>query len=581
MYLLLPIAFISGLATILAPCIWPLLPVVLSSTVQGHKKKPFGIVLGLIFSFTLATLTLSYLLKIFSFDPEILRLISVIVIAFLGFTLLIPRFTKYVELGISRLANRAGVKIVRSEGGFWSGVVTGISLGIVWSPCAGPILAAVATLAATQQVDYFVFLITFSYAVGVGVPLFIFATVGTALFKKLQGVGKYTMPIQQAFGILMILSALAIYTGYDRELQFKLLERFPSYSNLLYKLENTEIVEMQIDDLVNPDKTDTKLQESSKANMNDKTVRAPEFTGINNWLNIDSPLTLKEDLKGKVVLIDFWTYTCINCIRTLPHVTSWYEKYKDEGFVVVGVHTPEFEFEKKTQNVENAIQQYDITYPVAQDNDYKTWRAYANRYWPAHYLIDAEGYVRYTHFGEGKYDETEKKIKELLSEAGNSPDASLVQLEDQTPKSMQTPETYLGLSRIAKFGSTQLPVEGENQYKYPSVLQKDYWALQGTWKLDDEFSETVANSKLKLNFTGQKVFLVIRPSTTYQQVSVSLNGQALTNDTAGSDVKESKITLDTDRLYEIVNSESGVITGELEFDFKDSGIQVFAFTFGS
>lgn len=259
---------------------------------------------------------------------------------------------------------------------------------------------------------------------------------------------------------------------------------------------------------------------------------APEFTGIFMWLNSD-PLTMA-GLKGKVFLIDFWTYTCINCIRTLPHVTSWYEKYKDNNFVVIGVHTPEFEFEKSTANVEMAVKQYKINYPVAQDNDYATWDAYNNRYWPAKYLIDSRGNIRYTHFGEGKYGETEKNIRALIEESGFSPDREMTLLENQTPLGgNQTPESYLGIAHMDRF-------------------------------------------------LAEKVFLVIHPATASNndQIKVYLDDQLITQSAAGSDVEEAIVNVTEPRLYNLVDFQGKKENHLLRLEFLSPGTSVFAFIFG-
>ncbi len=257
-------------------------------------------------------------------------------------------------------------------------------------------------------------LVTLAYVSGVGLPLFLFAYGGQKVVGKTRFLSAYTGRVQQAFGVLILLTAVSIYTNYDKVIQLKLLEAFPSYSSALTSFEKNDAIKQQLDVLKGRKPSNVTTDARGLFNENKP---APEFVGITKWLNTDKPLTLK-DLKGKVVLVDFWTYTCINCIRTLPHVTSWYDKYKDQGFVVIGVHTPEFQFEKETKNVENAIKQYKINYPVPQDNDFATWNAYDNQFWPAEYLIDAKGTIRRTHFGEGKYDEMEMAIQTLLKESG-------------------------------------------------------------------------------------------------------------------------------------------------------------------
>ena len=306
---------------------------------------------------------------------------------------------------------------------------------------------------------------------------------------------------------------------------------------------------------------------------------APEFVGINHWINTDKALTLA-DLRGKVVLVDFWTYTCINCIRTLPHVTGWYEKYKDKGFVVIGVHTPEFEFEKKTENVQAAIKQYSINYPVAQDNDYATWNAYNNRYWPAKYLIDSTGVIRKVHFGEGEYEEMEKAIRELLEEAGNLVSEDMIQVTDETPKSRNSPETYLGSSRMQYLYPSRLVGNGNQTFSLAKNIPISTFSLGGEWMVDDEYSKAGANAVLEYNFFASKVFLVMRPgSSKNPQVKLLMDGKLVDDLRTGTDVQDGIINVDQDKLYNIINlgSNAGIHILRLEFS---PGIEVFAFTFG-
>ncbi len=567
MIILLFFAFISGLVTILAPCIWPLLPIVLSSSATGGRAKPLGITLGIIISFAAFTLTISYIVKIFPFDPNVLRLFAVLVITLLGLTLLIPRLTQILEGGLSRFSGRFAGLTKTKDQGFRGGLITGLALGIVWSPCAGPILATIATLAATQTVNFGIILVTVVYVIGLGIPLFLFATVGSKVFSQSRVLTPYTATIQRFFGVIMILTALAIFTNYDKVLQVKLLDAFPSYSNFLYKLEGNKSVQEQLNQL----KSKKSIPPEAPMNKNIIMITptsglpnlgpAPEFTGIAKWLNVNKPLTMQE-LRGKVVLIDFWTYTCINCIRTLPFVTSWYEKYKDKGFVVVGVHTPEFEFEKNTNNVLGAIKQYSIHYPVAQDNSYATWNAYSNQYWPAHYLIDAEGNIRKTHFGEGEYEEMEMAIKTLLEEVGKKVDTTTLQMTDQTPHTRLTPETYLG--------SARMPIT-------------DYLTFSGKWDTKDEYSSSHKGSMLELKFFAEKVYLVINPGTMRDEVKVFLDGKLVDNTKAGADVRDGYVQFKTnslDNLYNLIDLKGNPGEHLLRLEFDSDGTKVYAFTFG-
>ncbi len=591
MLLLFAFAFISGLVTILAPCIWPILPIVLSASSSGGRLKPLGVTLGICISFAAFLLTISYLVKVFNIDANVFRLVAVVVIGFLGLTLVIPELSKITEGFVSKLTSSIGV---RPEGnGVFGGFITGLSLGIVWAPCAGPILATIATLAATGKVSLELVLVTFFYIIGVGIPLLVLGYGGQKLVQESRVLSSYTGRIQQVFGVIMILTAIAIYTNFDKVLQVKLLDLIPQYSSALNNFESNPTIKSQLDLLKG--NTQNAVQKPGLLTVTDmgglpNLGRAPEFTGITKWLNPEQTLTMK-DLKGKVVLVDFWTYTCINCIRTLPHVTGWYDKYgpggpfapqnKDSGFVVVGVHTPEFEFEKDTQNVLNAISQYKIHYPVAQDNNYATWNAYSNQYWPAEYLIDAKGNIRHTHFGEGEYDQTEKDIQSLLKEANKSVSPGTLNIPDQTPGGQMSPETYIGSSRdqyIYPDGQVQ---DGTKTFSLANNIPVNRFSLGGQWMIDKEEGISGQGAVLDYNFLANKVFLVIHPPEgQVAKVKVMLDGKEIDQTNAGDDVKDGVVTVDTPRLYNLINLQGKKGTHLLHLEFQTPGIQVFAFTFG-
>lgn len=571
MVILLIFAFVSGLLTILAPCIWPLLPLVLSTTSTGGRLKPLGVTMGILISFSFFTLTISYLVGRFDFDPNTLRSLAVAVLLFLGLMLLLPQLARLIEAGVSFLTSRFGGGVTQQRNGFWGGILTGVPLGLVWSPCAGPILASIAALAATQMVSSRVVLVTLTYMAGTGIPLFIFAIAGRNLLTKSRLLSPYLEKIQRFFGVIIITMALLIWTNYDKVLQARLLDAFPGYSNFLFQLEQNKKVREQLDILRGREsRTET-------TSFLPDLGQAPDFVGISKWLNSD-PLTMA-GLRGKVVLVDFWTYTCINCIRTLPFVTGWYEKYKDDGLVVVGVHTPEFEFEKKTENVASAIKMYKINYPVAQDNNYMTWNNFDNLYWPAKYLIDKKGHLRLTHFGEGEYRETEQAIQALLAEDGKPITEEVLDLADLTPTTRTTPEIYLGLSRMGSLANKETARAGGANYTLNPNPQRDSVSLGGTWFLAPEYAGADPASALNLRFKAKNVFLVISPSGNDDTLTVSLDGQRLDKTVSGKDVIDGKVQLDEERLYELINLPE---QGEhlLRLDFETGGVRIFAFTFG-
>lgn len=586
MIFLLGFAFLAGLVTILAPCIWPLLPIVLSSAAAGKTHaRPLGITLGIMLSFTFFTLAISLLVSLFHLDPNVIRLFAVAVLVFLGLSMIIPALSRLTESWVSTLAGKFGQTGQSQGSDFGSGFVTGLSLGVVWTPCSGPILASIATLAATGQVTFSVVLVTLAYVTGVGAPLFIFAYGGQRVIGKIRFMSSYTGRVQQVFGVLMLLTALAIYTNYDKVLQLKLLDVFPSYSSVLTSFEKNSIVKEQLDILKGKKSASRTTDINGLFNENKP---APEFIGITKWLNSPKPLTIK-DLKGKVVLVDFWTYTCINCIRTLPHVTSWYDKYKGQGFVVVGVHTPEFEFEKDTKNVENAIKQYNIYYPVAQDNSYSTWNNYNNQYWPAEYLLDANGNIRRTHFGEGEYDQTEMAIQALLKEAGQQVNSGLENMPDsprgeagQTPINRLSPETYLGSKRMQYYYPNGQVGNGEQNFTLSDNLPLNSFSYGGRWKITEETAIGGKDAIINYHFSANKVFIILRPGTNSANaaaVKVFLDGKLIDPKVAGQDVKDGLLSVDVDRLFNIVDLHDA---GDhmLRLEFQTPGVEAYTFTFG-
>lgn len=572
MILLIIFSFISGLLTIFAPCIWPVLPIIFITS-DSDKRKSLGITAGVVVSFTVFTLLVGYLVKLLGFDPNVLRYIAATVLLIMGLMLLVPKLSALLEMFLAKFGSKNNTS---QSKGFFGGFVSGLSLGALWAPCAGPILATIAALSATQSLNFESFLMVIAYSLGIGFPLFIFSLFGNKIQTKIKGTGKYTGIVQKVYGVIIILSAFLIITNQDKIIQAKLLDALPQYSSFLYTIESNNLVKKELDRITGRKEVSMGTEDFKVESFG----QAPEFVGIQQWLNTNGAELKLQDYRGKVVLVDFWTYTCINCIRTFPHLKAWREKYQDQGFEILGIHSPEFEFEKNVSNVEKAIEQYGITYPVALDNDFKTWRAYENRYWPAHYLIDAKGEIRYIHEGEGNYEQTEAKIQELLKEIGAEVSNDFVEVQAyQSGRAKLTPETYLGLARMERFLSPQRAEQGDILYSYPASLNTNYFALSGTWNVQNEYAQSSTGSDLKIKFNANKVFLVIKPSAEGQTVAVSLDGNPITPEQSGKDVVNGQITLDTERLYEIVNLNSKIEEHTLDLKFVQSGIQIFAFTF--
>lgn len=573
MFILIMFAFLAGFATILSPCILPVLPIVLASSTASGKKRPFGIVLGFVLSFTFFTLALTFLVKATGIDPNILRSVAIVIIFIFGISMLIPQVILWLESLVSRLSSKVGTNKEQSDG-FFGGLFVGMSLGLVWTPCAGPILASVITLAATSTVTLEAVLITMAYSVGTSIPMIGIIYGGRGLLKKVPFLLKNSAKIQKIFGIIIILVAVAMFFNLDRKFQAYIVEKFPEYGAGLTKLEKLDIVNDRLEAL---DMDEQELVVSGEQ-CDGKYPVAPGFSEGGPWINTE-PLVL-EELRGKVVLVDFWTYSCINCIRTLPYLNGWHEKYSDDGLVIVGVHAPEFEFEKDFENVRKAMADFGIEYAVIQDNDKKIWRSYDNRYWPAKYFVDKKGCVRSSHFGEGQYEESENIIRMLLEEDGEKISDSKLNLDEREFKK-HSPETYLGYGRIDNFGSPEEILQDDfQQYSVPLELALDYFAYDGLWNLGDEKAQAKTGSTLQFHFQAKEVYLVMRPIDGGDgSVKVYLDGEVVDEENAGEDVTNGVVEVSSDRLYRLINlNESGI--HNLKLEFLDDNVEVFAFTFG-
>jgi cytochrome c biogenesis protein CcdA/thiol-disulfide isomerase/thioredoxin len=580
MALLVLFGFIAGAATALSPCVLPVLPVALSAGATGGRKRPLGIVAGLAVSFTFATVALVYVIAALGLPDDLLRKLAIAVLIGFGLTLMAPPLATRLEGWISRLASRGGGP--RSGGeGFWSGILVGLSLGLVYAPCAGPILAGVITVSASQSFDAGRLAVALSYGIGSAVVLYFLMLGGRRAIAPLarRGVG-----LQVAMGAVMVAVGLAMLGNYDIRFQNAIAGDLPSFLvNPSEALEESASAQDALAELraghgvkfaaagAPPEDADKKL---------DLPVlgRAPEFVGNEHWFNTsgDRPLTLR-GLRGRVVLVDFWTYSCINCIRTFPYLKAWDARYRKDGLTIVGVHTPEFPFERDPGNVEDAIGRNEIRYPVAQDNEQRTWYAYANQYWPAEYFIDARGRVRYVHFGEGEYEEKERVIRALLAEAGHRVGRSMAGAHGvEAAVGVTTPESYLGSARATRFASG-LPSPGLQDFTAPADLPPDYLAYRGRWRIEPE-SATAAGGSLELNFGARRVYLVLgtvdgKP----RRVRVLLDGRPI-GAAGGGDVHGGAVTVRSQRLYELVDLPAvGRHVLRLQ---PQPGVMGYAFTFG-
>ena len=546
MGLLIGVAFVAGIVTAISPCVLPVLPIIFAGGATGDRRRPYAIVAGLVWSFTLFTLVATALLSALGLPDDLLRNIAIGVVLLVGLSLLWPRLGELVERPFQALGRR-------NPGGLGGGFLLGVSLGLLFTPCAGPVIAAVAVLAATQRFSVEGVLVTVSYALGAGLVLLLIA-VATQRGMNLRALRSRAPLIRRALGGVVVAVAIVMALGLD----VKLASHVPGYTKALQGLEESAAAQDRIDSLL---AGESHFQGGELQDYG----RAPDFQGISQWLNSE-PLTLAS-LRGKVVLIDFWTYSCVNCIRTLPYVKRWAETYRDAGLVVVGVHTPEFAFEHVPDNVEKAVRSFGIDYPVALDNDYGTWTAWGNRYWPAEYYVDRQGHVRYAHFGEGDYGETEKVIRTLLAEKDLPPPVS-GSITDRTPTEALTPETYLGTDRLSSLVGSPVVEGREADYEIPKVVPQNAVAYGGRWTVGRERIVAGEDARLRLSYHARDVYLVLGKGGEAGSVQVASDGKRVKT-----------VTVTGDRLYTLAALPGPAADHILDLSFSP-GVEAYAFTFG-
>ena len=509
------------------------------------------------------------------------RAASLVVLAFFGLTLLWPaladRFSRpFVRLG-SRIAQSSDSS---SNPGAFRSLLLGVATGLLWAPCAGPILGLVLTGAALEGTSTRTVFLLLAYAAGAATSLAIALLAGGRVFAALKRSLGAEVWIRSILGAAVLVGVAVIAFGLDRGLLTQL------------SLASTSEIEQSLIDRVRPN-TQSKapgmmMMSSTAAGDAAGPQTLPDLSGAIAWLN--SPPLNCDELKGKVVLVDFWTYSCINCLRTLPYIRAWAEKYKESGLVVIGVHTPEFAFEKDMDNVRRAVGEMHITYPVALDNDYKIWKGFSNSYWPADYLVDATGRIRYHHFGEGKYDESERQIQELLKERNGQlsfnglVEAKATGTEAPPDSDVESPETYVGYERADSFISPGgLRQDVTHVYTVPEHLELNQWGLSGNWTDRAQVAHLdSAPGKIVYRFHARDVHLVLGAASNEKPVRfrVKIDGRApgqnhgLDTDAQG----EGKVT--EHRLYQLIRQKNAVEDRTFEIEFLDSGAQAFAFTFG-
>ena len=581
------LGLVGGLVTGVSPCVLPVLPAVFLSGGVGNRvtddgihrapadirtaapaapapaataataattsrRRPYLIVAGLALSFAIFTLLGTLVLKALHIPTGVIRWAGLSILVLLGIGMIVPS----VEELLQRPFRRFGQRPVKGDRG---GFVLGLALGAVYVPCAGPVLAAITVAGATGRIGYRTVVLTLAFAVGTAIPLLAFALAGRGITQRIRTFRTRQRRVRTVAGVVLIALAVALTFNLTDVLQ----RAVPDYTNGV----NTAL---QRDNALREalgtkqDSTLTSCAEKSASGLQNCGA-APGITGISSWGNTadDEPVTAAQ-LKGKVVLIDFWAYSCINCQRAIPHVEAWYERYRSLGLVVIGVHTPEYAFEHDRGNVLAGAKRLKITYPVALDNDYATWDAYSNNSWPAEYLIDASGVVRHATVGEGAYADTEAAIRQLLTAAHPGQVLSKpTDLPDTTPTQARTPETYLGSDRANSYVGDS-PATGTSTLRFPATVPVNGWALAGGWTVGGEFLTAGADARLRLHFLAREVYLDVGGTGT---ITATVDGRTTTYQVSGAP-----------NIYTVVTGDS---SKQRILDVTLSpGLKAYSFTYG-
>lgn len=557
------VGFVSGIITAISPCVLPVLPAILTSSLQDgaeSKRRPIVVVAGLVTSFAFFTLVGGLLLSALGLPDDFLRWTGIVVLAVVGLGLAIPPWGELLQRPFERIRP---VQMDRSGNGF----VMGLALGLVFVPCAGPILASITVLAATNGFSWGLVALTLAFSVGIAVPLLAFGLAGQAMGSRIGFVRQRLRAIRIGSGVVLMLTALVIATNVAEPLQ----RWVPGVlADAQKSIEDNDTVRAELDDLTGREEESAAVGamtfdecEAQDPGELFNCGPARDLVGIQEWLNTPDGEALNLDALDGPVLIDFWTYSCINCQRTFPYLTAWDERYRDEGLTIIGVHSPEFAFEKDIDNVADAAQRYGIEYPIAIDNDFETWREWDQRFWPAHYLIDTNGTVVQVHYGEGAYEQTERLIQELLGDEEND----VVEADAGNHTSGRTPETYVGYGRLEYAENADQVVEDSAAlYSFDGQPATDMFAYQGEWTLTDEYALAGNDAALTLHYYAADVHLVMAGMG---EVTVTPRSQPDASTTVQVD--------GTADLYDLVLGEPTEDMLTIEFT---PGVEVYAFTFG-
>jgi cytochrome c biogenesis protein CcdA/thiol-disulfide isomerase/thioredoxin len=563
-------AFIAGVLTVLAPCVLPLLPVIIGGSIGGNtkdKRRPLLIAGSLAVSLIVFTVLLKATTLLINIPPQAITYFSGGIIVALGLATLFPQVytTAIARLGIEHRAQQLLGTGTSNRSQIIGPIITGAALGPVFSSCSPVYAYILATVLPAHFATAMAYIV--SYVIGLSLVLLAVGYYGQRLTSRIKFASNPKGYFQRGLGGIFVIVGILIITGAGTKLQVWAAEHTPiNFDSFSSKLIPKEAGSAVLD---------------NKKLYNVKAFKAPEFTGIQAWIN-SKPLTLTQ-LKGKVVLVDFWTYTCINCIRSLPYVEGWYKEYQKDGLVVVGVEAPEFSYEKIPSNVEAAVKQDGLTYPIAIDGNLDTWSAYHNEYWPADYLIDRSGKIRREYFGEGEYSQTEQAIRGLLSQNKSVKLPSQYVAPSNTPPPIdqnQTPETYLGTDRADAYtGTPVLGSKPDQTYNFAKNISSSEWSLSGDWQVSGSSITSGANAKIKINVAAKNVY-VVGGASGPTSVSVKYNSQPISQTGyAGADVKNSQVVIQLSNLYRIASFKK-FNSGIIELDVP-SGVSLNTFTFGN
>ena len=570
---LILLAYLGGILTIVSPCILPVLPFVFARGGRPFLTGTLPLLAGMVVMFaavaSLAAVGGGWAVSANQYG----RIAAMVLLTLFAVTLLsrtlADRLTRpLVALG-NRLSGEAG-----TQSGTGSSFLLGIATGLLWAPCAGPILGLLLTGAAIGGASVQTTLLLLAYAAGAATSLALALLVGGRIFaamKQSLGAGEW---VRRALGVAVLAGVAAIAFGLDTGFLARV------------SLANTTRFEQGLIDRFRPTQAVKTVAVAGSSLPVEGAM--PELNGATGWLNTAS-LT-REALRGKVVLVDFWTYSCINCLRALPYIRAWAAKYKDHGLVVLGVHAPEFAFEKDPDNVKKAVANLGVTYPVALDSNLAIWQAFNNQYWPAHYFIDGQGRIRAHHFGEGDYDASEHTIQTLLKDAGyknvpggivNPDKAGAMAAADEND--MESPETYLGYGRGQNFASGPPTPDKPATYQTPYPLGPNQWGFAGRWTIGEEKSvSAAAGAKITFYFHARDLHLVLGPAGGNKPVRfrVTLNGQPPAA-AHGADTDEAgNGTVTGQRLYQLIRQQGPVSNRTFSIEFLDPGVEAYSFTFG-